>query len=143
MAVSKPGDGTHYSFANVHHYDPPIEMELAELQQPLEAGASTALRLMLPEPPNGDQQDQAFFYRLESGRIVGDFNRCTHITIPLDFDDGNFLDKMGFVMCRVHGARYDLETGERCAGPARGNLTRILCEEVEGRLRILGWEKVR
>ncbi|MEQ9365512.1 MAG: Rieske 2Fe-2S domain-containing protein [Leptospirales bacterium] len=129
-----------WDFGLEHRYEPPIEIPLV---RPLIAGDRVAFTARLPEPPNGDREDQAFFYRLTGGEIVGYFNRCTHITIPLDYDDGEFLDRDGFIMCRVHGARYELESGLRCAGPARTNLTRILVEEDGLTLRVLGWQKVR
>ena len=129
-----------WDFGLEHRYDPPL---VIALERPLLAGDAVAFTTRLPHPPNGDREDQAFFYRLESGEIVGYFNRCTHITIPLDYDDGKFLDGQGYIMCRVHGARYELESGLRCAGPARTHLTRILLEELESALRILGWQKVR
>lgn len=131
----------------VHRYSEPV---LLEFDRGLAVGDDTALTAMLPEPPNGDTEDQAFFYRLTSGEIVGFFNRCTHVTIPLDYDDGRFLDRDGYIVCRVHGARFELTTGLRCAGPAATNLTRIDFEEVEPadpaaplRLRVTGWHKVR
>lgn len=129
----------------VHSYAQPIVLEF---DRALEAGDPIALTAMLPEPPNGDTEDQVFFYRLGSGQIVGFFNRCTHVTIPLDYDDGRFLDRDGYIMCRVHGARFELESGLRCAGPAATHLTRIDLEEDSAggdplRLRILGWHKVR
>jgi nitrite reductase/ring-hydroxylating ferredoxin subunit len=129
-----------WNFGTEHRYDPPIELIP---DAPLRAGDPVAFRAMLPEPPNGDSRDEAFFYRMPDGKIVGYFNRCTHVTIPMDFDDGRFLDSMGFIMCRVHGARYELESGLRCFGPARANLTRVICEEHGVVLKILGWEKVR
>lgn len=135
-----PKSHRRWDFGIDHTYEPPLEIRL---ERPLVAGGPVAFTVRLPAPPNGDRDDQAFFYRLAGGEVVGYFNRCTHITIPLDYDDGKFLDGQGFIMCRVHGARYELETGLRCFGPARTNLTRILVEEDGGTLRIMGWEKVR
>ena len=129
-----------YNFATEHSYDPPLEVALPA---PLVAGNEQAFVTSLPQPPNGDQADQAFFYRLNSDEVVGYFNRCTHISVPLDFDDGRFLNGQGFIMCRLHGAMYELETGLRCAGPATTNLTRVLCEANETVLKIFGWRKVR
>ena len=121
-------------------YEKPVDIVLRE---PLKAGDQKALVVELPEPPNGDSTDRAFFYRLSNGEVVGYFNRCTHVTVPLNFDDDRFLDSAGFIMCRLHGARYELETGRVCLGPAMGNLTRVLFEERPGVLRVLGWERVR
>ncbi len=132
--------GAPYDFGLKRTYDPPLRLPLL---QPLESGARKAFTAVLPDPPNGDVQDEAFFYRLPDGRVVGYFNRCTHIRAPLDFGDAEFLDPAGFILCRLHGARYDLESGEVCYGPARTHLTRVLCAEEPGTLVVYGWEKVR
>ncbi len=138
-------------FSRSHTYDPPIRItDYAPLKRRTKnddsgegppAGGLTAFKTSLPNPPNGDELDEAFFYRLLDGRIVGYFNRCTHVNIPMDYDDGNFLDREGFILCSVHGARFDLETGDPVFGPGRGPLTRIRCEEDEETLVVLGWEK--
>ena len=131
-------------FTTRHSYDPPLRItEIQALLPGRDADNKTrsSLRLNLPHPPNGDDLDEAFFYVLDSGRVVGYFNRCTHVSIPMDFDDGEFLDTMGFVMCKVHGARYDLETGEACMGPGRGSLTKINCKLENEELVIYGWER--
>ena len=120
-----------------HTYQPPLEFAL---QRPMEEGSYSALKLLLPGPPNGDSEDEAFFYK-RNGSILGYFNRCMHRPLPMDLADGKFLDTEGFVICRVHGARYELETGLPAFGPAISGLFRILCEEKGSTLRILGWEK--
>lgn len=132
--------GAPFDFGLTRRYDPPLRLTPPA---PLEVGARKAFTAFLPHPPNGDTEDEAFFYRLPDGRVVGYFNRCTHIRAPLDFGDGEFLDAAGFILCRLHGARYDLESGEVCYGPARTHLTRVLCEEEAGALIVYGWEKVR
>jgi len=116
-------------------YDPPLTFEWTE------PSAGQALRLDLPKPPSGYETDQAFFYKLEDGRVVGYFNRCSHINVPMDFDDGHFLDQNGWIMCRLHGARYDLATGEAVIGPAQFGLTRILLELEGNQMKVLGWRK--
>lgn len=127
-------------FGDFLDYDPPLHFQL---EQPLRPDDPIALRLTLPDPPNGDQSDEAFFYLLRDGSVVGYFNRCAHIQAPMDFGDGRFLDPAGFVLCRLHGARYDLSSGEACAGPARGHLVRVRCRLEGGELIVLGWEKLR
>ncbi len=48
-------------------------------------------------------------------------NKCRHWPIPLDFGDGEFYyGKIDRIVCKTHGAEYDLETGECDAGPCRG-----------------------
>ncbi len=95
----------------------------------------------LPNPPSGHERDQAFFYALDDGTVVGYFNRCGHIGVPMDFDDGEFLDTNGFVMCRIHGARYDLRTGEPVLGPSMRPLVRVEVELKDGRLFAHGWRR--
>ena len=116
-------------------YDPPLQFEWTEPRD------GRAVCLDLPQPPSGYQTDQAFFYKLKSGKVVGYFNRCSHINVPMDFDDGHFLDQNGWIMCRLHGARYDLQTGEPVLGPAERGLTRVLLELEGTTLKILGWRK--
>ncbi|MCB1171042.1 MAG: Rieske 2Fe-2S domain-containing protein [Leptospiraceae bacterium] len=86
-----------------------------------------ALRLDLPEPPNGDPADQAFLYRIE-GRVVGFFNRCGHVRLPMDLDDGKFFDLEGMIICRVHGARFDEKEGHCIMGPSPVGLYRLLLQ---------------
>jgi 3-phenylpropionate/trans-cinnamate dioxygenase ferredoxin component len=48
------------------------------------------------------------------GRIFAVENRCSHAEQPLDCGRMRF----GWIACPVHGARFDLETGEALKGPA-------------------------
>lgn len=100
-----------------------------------------ALKFRLPHPPNGDEWDEAFVLRLADGRLVGFFNRCAHVTVPMDLDDGDFLDGTGLILCRVHGARYDPETGYPVLGPGRGPLVRLFVEEEGDEVIVRGWER--
>lgn len=45
-------------------------------------------------------------------------NRCTHQDVPLS--DGYLVNDA--VICRLHGAKFDLKTGDCLRAPARGNL---------------------
>ena len=123
-----------------HTYDPPLVFPLsAEL--PVPGDGTRALILKLPRPPIEADEDEAFFYQLPDGP-VGYFNRCTHIPVPMDMGDGEFLEPEGTVMCRVHGARFELESGAVCRPPARSGLTRVLCETRDDTLVIHGWQRV-
>lgn len=62
----------------------------------------------------------AFVLRYGSA-IRAYLNRCGHIPVELDWEDGRFLDYAGeVIICSTHGARYDPLTGKclggRCAG---------------------------
>jgi len=120
-----------------HDYSPPLEFDWIEPEE------GRAFVLDLPQPPSGQLQDQAFFYRLASGEVVGYFNRCSHVRVPLDFDDRRFLDLSGMIVCRVHGARYDLATGDSLIGPATFGLAKIRLSMDGNKIRILGWERGR
>lgn len=85
------------------------------------------LRIDLPEPPGGDPTDQAFLYRL-NGVYLGFFNRCGHIRLPMDLEDGRFFDPEGMIICRVHGARFDENQGHCLMGPASVGLYRLILE---------------
>jgi nitrite reductase/ring-hydroxylating ferredoxin subunit len=55
-------------------------------------------------------------------------NRCTHLDYPLD--GGR---QMGWeLMCRKHGARFDLRDGRALGGPAVNPLRRYPTRVVEG-----------
>ena len=123
-----------------YSYDPPLIFPLTEAL-PIPGHRSKALVLNLPHPPNEEAEDEAFFYRLPEGP-VGYFNRCTHIPVPMDMGDGDFLEPGGQVICRVHVALYELSSGAVCRPPARSGLVRVLCEEREGALVVQGWKKI-
>lgn len=45
-------------------------------------------------------------------------NRCPHWSVPVGFDDENFLDENGKdIICPMHGARFSAETGKCWSGP--------------------------
>ena len=129
--------GTRPSYSRFHRYEPAIRIDGAHSLEP----EGRAIKFHLPHPPNGDEHDEAFVLRLADGRLVGFFNRCAHVTVPMDYADGEFLDGTGLIMCRVHGARYDPESGAPVLGPGRGPLTRLLVEEDGDTILIRGWER--
>lgn len=48
-------------------------------------------------------------------------NRCRHISVPLDYGDGEVFDENGeMFQCRTHGALYRIEDGRCVAGPCSG-----------------------
>jgi nitrite reductase/ring-hydroxylating ferredoxin subunit len=62
----------------------------------------------------------AFVLRFGS-EVRAYMNRCGHLPVELDWEDGRFLDYAGeVIICSTHGARYDPLTGAclggRCAG---------------------------
>ena len=48
-------------------------------------------------------------------------NRCAHVPMELDWQDGRFFDLLGlYLACSTHGAIYDPATGFCVGGPCRG-----------------------
>lgn len=54
------------------------------------------------------------------GELVAYENRCPHWSVPVGFDDENFLDGPDIV-CPMHGARFSPDTGECWSGPCIGD----------------------
>jgi nitrite reductase/ring-hydroxylating ferredoxin subunit len=63
-------------------------------------------------------------------------NRCAHVPIELDWQEGQFFDLSGvYLMCSTHGAIYAPESGHCLGGPCRGGRLRpIELIEREGRI---------
>jgi nitrite reductase/ring-hydroxylating ferredoxin subunit len=52
-------------------------------------------------------------------------NRCAHVPIELDWNEGQFFDSSGlYLMCSTHGAIYAPESGRCQGGPCRGGRLR-------------------
>jgi len=52
-------------------------------------------------------------------------NRCVHVPIELDWNEGDFFESSGlYLMCSTHGAIYAPETGHCAGGPCRGGRLR-------------------
>ncbi|MHB1246744.1 MAG: Rieske (2Fe-2S) protein [Sulfuriferula sp.] len=55
------------------------------------------------------------------GRVYAYLNRCAHIPVEMDWQEGEFFDISGlYLLCSTHGAMYLPATGQcmggRCAG---------------------------
>lgn len=63
-------------------------------------------------------------------------NRCGHIAVRLDFQEGDFFGDDGqTLVCATHGAEYSPETGACLGGPCYGvGLETIKIAEQDGRL---------
>jgi nitrite reductase/ring-hydroxylating ferredoxin subunit len=66
-------------------------------------------------------------------------NRCGHVGVQLDWDNGNFFDPDGtFIVCAVHWACYNPDTGACVSGPCHGRgLTPVPVEERDGHVWLL------
>jgi len=81
----------------------------------------------------------AFVVR-HQGRVYGYLNRCAHVAMELDWQEGRFFDSDGRdLICSTHGAVYAADSG-RCLGGPCGSapLVRLLVEERNGRIYFLG-----
>lgn len=61
------------------------------------------------------------------GAVVGYLNRCAHVPIELDWNEGEFFESDGqFLMCSTHGALYHPASGQCVGGPCRGRRLRSI-----------------
>jgi nitrite reductase/ring-hydroxylating ferredoxin subunit len=63
-------------------------------------------------------------------RVAAFLNVCPHAGRRLDWAPGQFLIDRGNLVCAVHGASFDLPTGECIGGPCRGASLRAVPTEV-------------
>jgi len=63
-------------------------------------------------------------------------NRCAHVPVELDFQEGEFFDDSGlYLVCSTHGALYAPESGACMGGPCNGRgLTPLKLVELEGQV---------
>ncbi len=78
-----------------------------------------------------DEDVVVFFVRYD-GRAYGYLNRCAHVPMELDWNEGQFFESSGlYLMCATHGAIYTPDTGRCVGGPCRG--ARLRAVEVDER----------
>lgn len=87
-------------------------------------------------PVTAGFEDRTGFVVRYGGTVRGFLNRCAHVPIELDWNEGQFFESSGlYLMCSTHGAIYDPETGRCAGGPCRGGALRpISVIEREGRI---------
>lgn len=62
----------------------------------------------------------AFAVRYD-GKVYAYLNRCAHIAVELDWNEGEFFDQSGlYLICSTHGATYEAVTGYCILGPCKG-----------------------
>ncbi len=71
-----------------------------------------------------------------SGQAYAYLNRCAHVSIELDWAEGEFFESSGlYLMCATHGAVYVPDTGHCAGGPCKGaKLRPIAVEEADGNI---------
>ena len=83
----------------------------------------------------------AFVVR-KNGKAHGYLNRCAHVAMELDWQEGVFFDLAGRdLLCSTHGAMYDTASGRCLGGPCNGkSLVKLRIEERDGRVYFTGFE---
>lgn len=72
-----------------------------------------------PLPEMGERMT-GFVVRMH-GRAYGYVNRCAHVPVELDWEEGNFFDlSRTYLICSTHGAHYEINTGRCAMGPCKG-----------------------
>ena len=76
------------------------------------------------------------------GRVQAYLNRCAHVAMELDWQEGVFFDSDGRdLLCSTHGATYDAASGRCVGGPCNGTpLVKLLVEERDGMVYFTGFE---
>ena len=83
----------------------------------------------------------AFVVR-QGGRVHGYLNRCAHVAMELDWQEGVFFDSTGSVLiCSTHGATYEPASGRCVGGPCHGaGLVKLRLEERDGAVYFMGFQ---
>jgi len=72
-------------------------------------------------PVTAGGEDRTGFVVRYDGNVYGYLNRCAHVPVELDWNEGDFFESSGlYLMCSTHGALYIPETGRCAGGPCRG-----------------------
>ena len=78
---------------------------------------------------------RAFAIRYE-GLVHAYLNRCSHVPMEMDYQEGRFFDDTGrWLLCATHGAAYAPDTGACVGGPCRGGLVKVELTEEGGQVR--------
>ena len=78
------------------------------------------------------QLSRAFAIRYQ-GQVHAYLNRCSHVPMEMDYQEGQFFDDTGsWLLCSTHGAAYEPDSGACSGGPCRGGLVKIKLSESNG-----------
>ena len=86
-----------------------------------------------------DGEAKAFAVRYD-GDVHAYLNRCAHVPVELDWQEGDFFDYSKlYLICATHGATYLPDTGVCVRGPCPGRrLIRVPVEERDGQIYLSG-----
>jgi nitrite reductase/ring-hydroxylating ferredoxin subunit len=81
------------------------------------------------------QPARGFALRFD-GVVRGYLNRCLHVPVEMDWNPGEFLGAdRRTIVCSIHGAEYEPETGQCVGGPCgRGRLAPLDLREEGGQV---------
>ena len=76
-----------------------------------------------------------------AGQVQAYLNRCAHVPMELDWQEGVFFDSAGRdLLCSTHGATYDAQSGRCLGGPCnRSALVKLRVEERQGNVYFTGF----
>jgi nitrite reductase/ring-hydroxylating ferredoxin subunit len=78
----------------------------------------------------------------KNGKAHAYLNRCAHVAMELDWQEGVFFDSGGRdLLCSTHGAMYDAANGRCLGGPCnKSPLVKLRVEERDGRIYFMGFD---
>ena len=78
----------------------------------------------------------------KNGKAYGYLNRCGHVAMELDWQEGVFFDADGRdLLCSTHGAVYEARSGRCLGGPCNGTpLVKLRLEERDGQVYFIGFQ---
>ncbi|HEX9396893.1 MAG TPA: Rieske 2Fe-2S domain-containing protein [Burkholderiales bacterium] len=87
------------------------------------------------------EEAPAFLIR-KNGAAHGYLNRCAHVAMELDWQDGVFFDSdRRDLLCSTHGATYEAASGRCLGGPCDGTpLVKLRVEEQNGMVYFTGFQ---
>ncbi len=73
------------------------------------------------------------------GAVRAYLNRCAHVSVELDWSEGEFFDLSGlYLICSTHGAMYLPHSGHCVGGPCKGaRLVPVPVEETDGKVYLI------
>lgn len=82
--------------------------------------------------------EPAFVVRYD-GTARAFLNRCAHVPVQLDWNEGEFFDLSRlYLICSTHGAMYLPDSGHCVGGPCGGRgLVRLRVEETDGKVFVI------
>ncbi len=89
------------------------------------------------------EEAPAFVLRFRHG-VHAYLNRCSHRGVSLDWDPGRFFDRSGrYLICAVHGAHYEPDTGVCVGGPCSGGLVKLSVVEKDNAIYLASSDAAR